>query len=172
MNRLQTRFSKAGFAIFCGLISLGQLARSALAQDAENIYALQAGTPVGIQNFVEIDNGCNWSGIGGQVFGLDGRPVTGLVVKLEGEIDGSEILVYGITGGSLQFGPGGFLMTLADHPVASNGALSLQVIDIAGTELSSDIALNTYNDCSRNLLLVNILEFQILNPVYLPLVRG
>jgi hypothetical protein len=170
MNLLQTRIQKTGLTILFGLICIFALYRSALAQNEDKRYTLQAGTPVGIQNFVEMESGCSWSGIGGQVFALDGQPITGLVIKIAGEIDGNEILVYGITGGSLKFGPGGFLMTLSDHPVESNGALSLQVLDIAGNELSPNIALNSYGDCPRNLLLVNIQEYQIHNPIFLPIV--
>jgi len=153
------------------LVGLGLFIQGGTAQVGTTFFLPQKGTPIGIQNFVQLEKGCNWSGIGGQVFGQSGAPITGLVIKLTGKMEGQNILYYAITGGSLQFGPGGFLIELTDHPVASKYTATLQVLDITGAEKSAPIPIITYGDCTRNLLLVNIIELPLRNPIYFPTIR-
>jgi hypothetical protein len=153
------------------LAGLGLFIHGGSAQVGSTFFLPQKGTPIGIQNFVQLEKGCNWSGIGGQVFSQSGTPITGLVIKLTGKLEGQNILYYAVTGGSLQFGPGGFLIELTDHPVASKNTATLQVLDITGVEKSAPIPLVTYGDCTRNLLLVNIIELPLRNPVYFPAIR-
>jgi hypothetical protein len=153
------------------LLGLGLVTRTSSAQVETTLFLPQRGTPVGIQNFIQLDKGCNWGGIGGQVFDKTGVPLTGLVIKLTGKLEGQNILYYAITGGSPQFGPGGFLIELTDHPVASKYTATLQVLEITGAEKSSPLPLITYGDCSHNLLLVNIIELPLRNPVYFPAIR-
>lgn len=153
------------------LAGLALFFHTGFAQIGITLFVPQKGTPVAIQNFVQLDKGCNWSGIGGQVFSKTGTPITGLVIKLTGKLEGQNILYYAVTGGSLQFGPGGFLIELTDHPVASKNTATIQVLDITGLAKSAPIPLVTYGDCTRNLLLVNIIEIQLQNPIYFPQVR-
>ena len=153
------------------LSGFGQLSQTGYAQVGTTLFLPQKGTPVGIQNFVQLDKGCNWSGIGGQVLSMSGIPLTGLVIKLTGKLEGQNILYYAVTGGSLQFGPGGFLIELTDHPVASNKTATLQVLEITGAQKSPPIMLTTYGDCSHNLLLVNIIELSMRNAIYFPVIR-
>ena len=61
-------------------------------------YIVQPGTPLAVANFAQSEAGCNWSGIGGQVFSADGEPVTNLVIDIEGKLDGQEVLFLAITG--------------------------------------------------------------------------
>jgi hypothetical protein len=152
-------------------VGLGLCFQTGSAQVGATVFVPQKGTPIGIQNFVHVDKGCNWSGIGGQVFSKSGTPLNGLVIKLTGKLEGQNILYYAVTGGSLQFGPGGFLIDLTDHPVASKYTATLQVLEITGAEKSAPIPLVTYSDCSHNLLLVNIRELPLLNPIYFPAIR-
>jgi hypothetical protein len=152
-------------------VGLGLVTQTASARAETTIFLPQRGTPVGIQNFIQLDKGCNWSGIGGQVFSKTGTPLTGLVIKLIGKLEGQNILYYAVTGGSPQFGPGGFLIELTDHPVASKNTSSLQVLEITGAAKSAPIPLITYGDCSHNLLLVNIIELPLRNPIYFPAIR-
>ena len=153
------------------LAGFGLFIQTGSAQIGTTFFLSQKGTPVGIQNFVKLDKGCNWSGIGGQVFNKSGMPLTGKVIKLTGKLEGQNILYYAVTGGSVQFGPGGFLIELTDHPVASKNTATLQVLEITGEEKSAPIPLVTYGDCSHNLLLVNIIELPLSNPVYFPAIR-
>jgi hypothetical protein len=167
------KFSPAGLlwgTFVTAILLITAIFHPAFAQDNPLRYIPQPGTPVGIPNFVQPEQGCSWAGIGGQVFDLDGQPVSGLVVKVEGEIDGQEILLYSVSGGNTQIGPGGYLMKIADAPLASNGRLFLQVVNIDGTKISERIQLNTVPECNASLLLVNVRAIEFLNPIFLPVV--
>jgi hypothetical protein len=119
-------------------------------------YGLQPGTPVGVAGFVHADLGCKWMGIGGQVFALDSTPVKQLVVELGGTLGGQAISQLSLTGAATEWGPGGFEFTLANHPIESSGTLWLRVLDLNGDPISNRIYFTTYNDCSKNAILVNL----------------
>ncbi len=101
------------------------------------------------------DLGCNWLGVAGQVFDLQGRPVKGIRVWLRGSLDGYQVDYLGLTLDSSPYGPSGFEFTLADAPVSSNGKLYLQLLDQAGIPISDKVYFDTYDDCERNLILIN-----------------
>ena len=121
-------------------------------------YGLQPGTPVGVTGFVHADLGCKWMGIGGQVFALDSTPVKQLVVELGGTLGGQAISQLSLTGAATEWGPGGFEFTLANHPIESSGTLWLRVLDLNGDPISNRIYFTTYNDCSKNAILVNLTQ--------------
>ena len=141
-----------------------------IANSSQQVYVVQTGTPVGIQNFVLLEAGCEWAGVGGQVFNQAGLPVSGLIVKLDGTIEGDPVLVYVVTGSSLQLGPGGFDVYLTDHPVSTQSMLYLQLLDVTGAPRSTRIPLDTYSSCSKNLLLVNLIEITQSIFWYLPII--
>lgn len=101
------------------------------------------------------DDGCNWAGIAGQVFDLQGRPVKGIRVWLRGTINGKYIDYLGLTLESSPYGSSGFEFTIADKPVSSSGKLSLQLLDQAGIPISEKVFIDTFDDCEHNLVLVN-----------------
>lgn len=136
-------------------------------------YAVQPGTPVGVVNFVDPAAGCNWTGVGGQVFALNSEPVTGLTVQLGGELGGKQLNQLAITGGAQAFGPGGFLFVLGNQPVASQGRLWLQLFDPGGSAVSNKAYFDTYAGCDRNLILVNFTErLPVVSTNYLPVVAN
>ncbi len=131
--------------------------------EPENVYpyAVQLGTPVGTINFVRPELGCNWMGVGGQVFGSDGKPVNGVIVEVEGGLAGQSILNLSLTGDETILGPGGYVIQLADQPVASQGALWLQLFDLEGNPLSDAITFDTDGGdlaCEKNLTVINFSE--------------
>jgi hypothetical protein len=134
------------------------------------IYIGQPGTPVAVENFIKPDIGCNWSGIGGQVFNLQGDPVSGLVIKITGNLEGSPVLLLALTGGALQLGPGGYMIEFTDHPFESQGSLVLELLDIAGQPISSIIPLSTFANCEKNFLIFNLVEISTENNIYMPLI--
>jgi hypothetical protein len=119
-------------------------------------FALQIGSPARIQNYIRVDEACNWMGIGGQVFNLNGEPIIELTVHLVGELDGLEPFdLFALTGSSTELGPGGYLFEIADHPIASQGDVWIQLDDGSGNPLSDVIYLDTSDSCTENLILVN-----------------
>jgi len=124
--------------------------------DPEEVpFALQPGSPIGIPNYLSNGLGCEYLGLGGQVFALDGAPISGLVLRLGGELDGETLSMESITGSATEIGPGGYLFDIADLPVASEDSIWVQIDDGSGTPLSARAYVSTTTDCNQNLLLVN-----------------
>ena len=55
----------------------------------------------------------------------------------------------------LNYGRGGYEFTLADHPIASKQSAWVQLLDQSNLPLSPKVYFNTYEDCSKNLIIVN-----------------
>lgn len=98
--------------------------------------------------------GCNWMGIAGQAVDKNNNPIVGLIVYLKGTLDGLPVERMGLTGTAPNYGASGFEFVLTNRPIASNNALWIQLQDQSGEPLSERVFINTYGDCSRNLILV------------------
>jgi hypothetical protein len=133
----------------------------------QTVFTLQRGTPAAIPNFLEPLAGCNWLGIGGQVFDQAGSPMHGLLIKVSGTLEGRQILQYVYTSTAQQFGPGGFALKLTDHLVSSR-SLKLQILDAAGNTLSLPFSFPTYATCRQNLLVINLAATPFEKSIYLP----
>ena len=96
-------------------------------------------------------------GVGGQTVDLSGGPVTGLIIRLGGAVPGIDLpeLVMNLTGVALNYGRSGYEFTLADHPIASKKTLWVQLVDQSSIPLSPKIYFDTYDDCSKNLIIIN-----------------
>ncbi len=140
------------------------------AESATTRYAPQSGTPVMTTNIARPEAGCNWTGVAGQVFGPDGRPVGGLVVEISGRLGGEEVLFLGLTGVAPTLGPGGYAITLAEEAIPSQGTLVAQVKDLDGTVLSAEIPFNTSDSCDANLTLINFVPAGPLFEYYFPFI--
>lgn len=98
---------------------------------------------------------CKWTGVAGQVFDLQGRPVKGIIVWLRGSFGGKTMNYQSVTLESSPYGPSGFEFTFGDTPRDSTGNLYLQLADQAGIPISDRVYFNTFSDCEKNLILVN-----------------
>lgn|SRR5574341_1463101 len=117
-------------------------------------FTVQGGGPTPIQNFAN-SAGCNWMGVAGQAFNLEGNPIIGLVVHLEG----GGINTDALTGTKTAYGAGGYEFFLNNRPVQTSGEYKVQLRDQNGTTPLSDmIGVDTFADCSKNLLLVNFVQ--------------
>lgn len=99
--------------------------------------------------------GCEWLVIAGQVWDLQDKPVTGYTLHLLGELGGYEIEQYKITGSETAYGQSGYEFALEGLVLTSSEALYIQLQDRDGAPLSKLVALATYEDCQKNLILVN-----------------
>ena len=99
--------------------------------------------------------GCDWLVIAGQVWDLKGEPVTGLTLHLYGELAGYSIDKYMITGSATTYGESGYEFVLEGLVVDSTYSLYIQLVDTNGLALSHPYAIQTYEDCQQNLILVN-----------------
>jgi len=135
-------------------------------------YRLQPGTPRALANFIQPDEGCNWMGVGGQAFDIHGQPVTLLVVEVGGTLAGADVFHLELTGSQTNLGPGGYLITLSNRPIASSGSMWILLYDLAGQPLSNKIYFSTAQDCESNFIIINFVEA---NPnsvpqAYLPII--
>jgi hypothetical protein len=136
------------------------------------LYLLQPGSPVYSPNFIIPEQGCDWMGVGGQVFSHSGQTVAGLIIEVDGNLEGQSVLALGMTGTASGFGPGGYLLEISNHTVETQGALWLQVFDINGIPQTDKIFFNTYADCNSNLVIMNFNELgsELIEQFFLPLV--
>jgi hypothetical protein len=99
--------------------------------------------------------GCEWLIIAGQVWDLQDAPVRGLTLHLFGELDGYEIDRFSLTGSATNYGESGYEFTLENMLVESQDTLFIQLVDSNGIPFSHPYVLETFNDCQKNLILVN-----------------
>jgi len=142
----------------------------AFAGEPRTIYINHSGTPVAIRNFISPESGCNWSGVGGQVFNQQGVPISGLIVKIGGKIEDKKIEFYTVTGSSPKLGPGGFVIEIQDRIFSSENTLHLKLLDASGAVLSEKIPFSTYEDCKNNLVIINLVERFISEDHFLPFI--
>lgn len=113
--------------------------------------------PIPMSNLVfHPDGNCDWQGIAGQVLDMQGRGVTGLSIHLTGTYNGKAVDLTTLSGAAQAwYGESGFEFVLGDTPVDSKGELHLQLADQGLVALSSEILIDTYSACDKNLVLVN-----------------
>jgi hypothetical protein len=136
-------------------------------------YLLQSGSPTWVENFIHPEAGCNWMGIGGQIFDLHGNAIPNLLVKLTGTLNSEAVELLALTGGALNLGPGGYEFKLSDHPIASTETLWISVFNKDGNAISDPIAIFTYDSCEQNFMIVNFSEAYLIGnglKTFLPLV--
>ena len=103
--------------------------------------------------------GCNSLWVAGVVLDKNGAPHFGLQVLLVGTLSGQTINIPTISGIAIIYGPSGFEFQLNSPPVNSTGTLYLQLRDQSGAfQLSENIYINTYSDCSKNMTYVRFTE--------------
>jgi hypothetical protein len=104
------------------------------------------------------DLACNWQGIGGTVVDANNTDITPAIINLIGTYNGKSVGPNGFTttvsGIASAYGKSGYEFFLGTVPISSRGQLYLQIVDQAGLPLSDNISIDTFNDCSKNLILV------------------
>lgn len=104
--------------------------------------------------------GCDWMGVAGQVFDIQGAPVKGIRLALRVELAERSVDLVAISGTSLLYGEAGYEFNLADRPIASTGHATIQLVDQAGLPLSDVFYFDTYEDCDQNLILIDFYEIR------------
>jgi hypothetical protein len=100
--------------------------------------------------------GCDWLVIAGQVWDLRGDAVTDSVsVYLFGELNGYAVDEFRLPGTEKAYGESGYEFALEGFVVDSEDSLYIQLVDANNLPLSHPYLLQTFNDCQKNLILVN-----------------
>jgi hypothetical protein len=110
-------------------------------------------TPID-STIIHAEAGCNWQGVAGTVVDANNADMLGTTVRLTGSYNGrtkNELTVSGI---APAYGKSGFEFFLGTVPISTDDQLFIQILDQAGLPLSNQIAIDTFNDCSKNLTLV------------------
>ena len=126
-------------------------------------YSLQLMNPFYLKNFTHGDLGCAWLGVAGQIFNLEGQVQKDILIRAGGEINGSPVIEemampLAEPDIDLAYGPGGFELTLADSLADTETEVWIQLFSLDGDTLSDKIYLTTYDDCQKNLILLNFVE--------------
>lgn len=101
------------------------------------------------------DLGCNWQGIAGKVVDADNTELYGLIVFVTGFYNGKTLdFPPGISGNFPSYGRSGFIFELGTVPIESKDLVFIQLFGQDGQPKSERIPLDTYNDCNRNLVLI------------------
>ena len=101
------------------------------------------------------DVGCNWLGVAGQILDKNDSPLLYQYIRLGGTLNGQVIDYLGMSGTAPNYGLGAYEFTLADHPIASNNTLWIQIVDQSlSVPLSEKIYFKTYETCDKNLVLI------------------
>lgn len=98
--------------------------------------------------------GCNWMGVAGQAVDMNNSPFLYARVHISGTLGGKFIDFFGMTGTSPTYGQAGFELYLGDKTIASSNTIWIQLLDQQDLPLSDQIKLTTYNDCSKNLVMI------------------
>jgi hypothetical protein len=120
----------------------------------------QEGTPLYAPQFSHPEAGCDWAGVGGQVFDSTGEPLETMVVLVGGEIEGQYVEFATLTGLAPAYGPGGYEVRIAERPFESQDAFWVELYDLAGHSLSERVYFNTLANCNENLVLINFTRNQ------------
>lgn len=118
-------------------------------------FQLQPDSPSYLPAFTQPQAGCAWVGIAGQVFDEQGQPLTGINLFIKGELNGRPIEIITKSGSNQAYGPAGFEVQISDRSAETQNAVSVQLFNDQGLALSPAFPISTYDDCQRNLILVN-----------------
>ena len=134
-------------------------------------YHIQIGSPANLANFAHPKLACKWFGIAGQVFQKNGDIAHGILVEVGGTIGNKPVSGMSITGIAPLYGPGGYEIILGKQPIASRQTVWLQLHSTDGKILSDKYYINTYSDCSKNLIMVNFSNVKYAKPIYFPIIN-
>ena len=100
------------------------------------------------------DLGCNWQGVGGTIVDSNNADMLRITVRLVGFYNNKTKNELTVSSIAPAYGQSGYEFFLGTVPIASDGLLYLQILDQAGLPLSDNVYIDTFNDCSKNLVLV------------------
>lgn len=129
---------------------------------AGGVFQIQEGSPVAMDSTIfHPELACNFMGIAGQAFSLDGTPITALQVHVTGTLGDQAIDKIGLTGAATQYGSGAYYeIQLGPQPIASDNTLQVTLLNASGGPISDPFSFSTSASCQENLVIINFSEIQ------------
>lgn len=97
---------------------------------------------------------CNWQGVGGTIVDANNADMLRITIRLVGFYNSKTKNELTVSSIAPSYGKSGYEFFLGTVPISSKGQLYIQILDQAGLPLSDNIYIDTFNDCSKNLVLV------------------
>lgn len=98
------------------------------------------------------EQSCRWASIAGTVVNLEGLPISGLAVRVQGE--GIDEIRF--TGTALQYGLGGYEVFLNGTPL--EGQYTIRLLSHTGVPISDELVVATVAECEQNVAVVNFVQ--------------
>ncbi|MBI4770298.1 MAG: hypothetical protein HY784_07795 [Chloroflexi bacterium] len=73
-------------------------------------------------------------------------------------LEGGGLDTDALTGSATAYGPGGYEHFLDSRPKDTANTFRVQLLNTSGAPLSDVIVVDTFNDCAKNLILVNFVQ--------------
>lgn len=128
--------------------------------DPDPTFTLQENNPITLPNFTHPEAGCAWLGVAGQVFDSESHEILGLTIIIGSLLDEENYPVSAVTGEATAYGPGGYEIQISDAVFDSSEIHWIQVLDQDGKALTDRIFFNTFDDCQKNLILINFVPLE------------
>ena len=120
-------------------------------------FAAQEGTPA----YIPYSGGCSGLFVAGNVIDIDDRPVMLMTVRATGTINGQSINIEVLSGSNPNYSESGWEIKLFDQLVTTTGQISIGLYAQGAWDPSSDlVVIDTFDDCTRNLAVVNFVQDQ------------
>ncbi|GAB4575934.1 MAG: hypothetical protein Kow0077_29910 [Anaerolineae bacterium] len=121
-------------------------------------FGLEGNRVIFVPQFTHPELTCGWQGLGGQILGMNGEPLVGFTVRVEGITDPT-FLTESVSGSATAYGPSGWEVKVAD----GINSHVFRVTLYQGPRRVSDPKLVAFpNDCNRNL---GLMTFTQLTPL-------
>lgn len=121
-------------------------------------FGLEGNRVIFTAQFTHPELGCAWQGLGGQIFGMQGTPLRGFTVRVEGVTDPTLVLET-VSGAAEAYGPSGWEIQVAGGP---NTHVYRVILYQDGRRVSDPKTVGFPGDCARNL---GIMNFNQLTPL-------
>lgn len=123
--------------------------------DAPRKFAAHEGSP----SYLPYSGGCTGLYIAGNITDIDDNPVMLMTVRASGTLGGKDILIEVLSGSNTNYTVSGWEIKLSDSLIASSGEIIVALYRQGGWEpISEELRIDTFNDCSRNLIVVNFIQ--------------
>ena len=119
-------------------------------------FTAQTGTPV----YTAHPNGCDGIYLAGNVIDSEGNPLAGLLVIAAGSLGDAALEAEpSLSGLHPEFSPSGWQIKISDTLLDSSEKVYVALYSLDSADPVSDLVyVNTYNDCDRNMIMVNFVQ--------------